>query len=137
MGCQVSTVIDTPEGIAFFRALARQGAARLKQPGIIKTIKTVYGFSGSPATVRAMLDEYIEGTLETRAWDEDRGQRAAAIVTEATRRAEEEYGDQYTKDTIDGNVQALFEGGSITEQEGNDACLLLFVAVVRQYAGRR
>ena len=35
----------------------------------------------------------------------------------------------------DSNVQAFFDSGSITEQEGNDACLLIFTEVVRQHAG--
>lgn len=130
-------MIDTPEGIAFFRALALQGRARLRVRGAIADLKRIYGYTGSPASVRQMHDEYVEALVEIRGWSSERGTRAQDIAQEAIRRAEEEHGDTYTKATLDSNVQAFFESGSITEDEGNDACLLIFVAVIDANAARK
>lgn len=134
----MSIMIDTPEGIAFFRALSRKGAASLGMPGIIKVLREVYGYPGNPAAVKAMHNEYIESTLETRKWDPEYAERIQGIAQEALRRAEEENGESpRLKEIADANVQAFFESGSITETEGNDACTLIFVEVVRQRAGNR
>jgi hypothetical protein len=133
-----SIIIDTPDGIAFLRALSRRGALKLGQPGVLAIVRDVYGLPGNKREVLAMLDEYIEGTLEVRGWDEARALKAQETAQEAMRRAEEEHGnDPRLKDIADSNVQAFFEAGSITEQEGNDACLLLFVEVIRQRAHNR
>lgn len=137
----MSIIIDTPEGIRFAKAAARAGALRLELQGmerrgrtVYSIVKQCYGFAGSRQTVSAMLDEYVKGKLQTRAWPPAYFDRIAAIAKEAERRAIEEYGeDGYSKDTIDSNVQALFEAGNISEQEGNDACLLIYVAVVEQF----
>lgn len=148
------TMIDTPDGIAFARAAARLGALKneiafreifdkpARRSGGGRTaysiIKDVYGLHGSPKNVLAQMEEYVEGTLAARAWPPEYQDRIVSIVNEATDRAVEEYGDtMQTKDPIDANVQAFFESGAITEQEGNDACLLIFTEVVRKYAGRR
>lgn len=154
----MSTMIDTPEGIAFFRALARQGAVKLGKPGIVKVLREVYGYPGGPKAVKQMHAEFVEGSLTIREWAPGYGQHIADIVNEATTRAAGgceacQRGDPdthaehvakgkaqpavYTKDVIDGNIQALFSAGAITEQEGNDACLLLFVEVIRRHAGSR
>jgi hypothetical protein len=133
----MSIVIDTPEGIAFARAAARLGALKLHQRGVYTIVKRVYGFTGGVKTVTAMLQEYVDGVLTVRAWEPAYSERIHGIAQEAIRRAEEEHGqDPRLKDIADANVQAFFESGSITEQEGNDACLLLYVEVVRQHAGR-
>lgn len=134
----MSIIIDTPDGIAFFRALSRQGAAKLGRPGIVKVLRTVYGYPGSPAAVKAMHDEYIEGTLTIRGWSSERSERAQSIAQEALTRAEEEHeNDPNLKVYADSNVQALYDAGAITSDEGDDACLLLFVEVIRQKAGSR
>lgn len=145
------TMIDTPEGIAFARAAARKGALaneiafdeifgkgqrHARGQTAYSIVKQVYGFTGSRESVLKELDDYIEGTLTIRAWPPEYQDRIVDIVNEATRRAIEEYGDTLTtKEPIDSNVQAFFESGSITEQEGNDACLLTWVEVVRKFAG--
>lgn len=147
------TMIDTPEGIAFARAAARLGALKneiafreifdkpARRSGGRQTaysiVKQVYGFHGNPKAVLSQMEEYVEGTLATREWPKEYADRIVSIVNDATDRAVQEYGDTMTtKDPIDANVQMLFEIGAITEQEGNDACLLIFIEVVRKYAGR-
>lgn len=134
----MSFVIDTPEGIAFVRAAARLAALKGHQRGVFTIVKRVYGFTGGVKTVTAMLQEYVDGVLTIRGWDPAYGERIRACAQEALDRAVEEHGenDPRLKDIADANVQAFFESGSITEQEGNDACLLLYVEVVRAHAGR-
>lgn len=140
----MSTVIDTPDGIAFYRAAARLAAldAEMRSGQPVKRgqtpysiIKQVYGFRGNREAVRAQLDEYIQSTLDIRRWSEARGLRAQSIATEAINRAEEEGAGERLQQVADSNVQALFDGAAITEQEGNDACQLIFTEVVRQHAG--
>lgn len=131
-------IIDTPDGIAFFRATARLGALKLGRRGVLAIVKQVYGFTGTAANVASMLQEYVDGVLEVRAWAPERGKRAQEIAQEAIRRVEEEHGaTPRLQQLADANVQAAFDAGTITEQEGNDACLLLYVEVVRQRAGSR
>lgn len=137
----MSIIIDTPEGIAFARAAARAGALHMELQGmkrrgrtVYSIVKQVYGFTGNRQTVSSMLDEYVEGTLQVRSWRPAYFDRIAAIAKEAERRVIEEKGrDGVTKDAIDSNVQAFFEAGNISEQEGNDACLLIYITVVKQF----
>lgn len=131
-------IIDTPDGIAFARAAARLGALKTKQRGVFTTVKDVYGFTGGVKQVTQMLQDYIDETLRIRHWEPAYAERIQGIAQEAIRRVEEEQGptprlQQYA----DGNVQAAFDAGDITEQQGNDACALIFTEVVRQHAGRR
>ncbi len=144
-------MIDTPEGIAFARAAARKGAlaneiaftkifdkpARRSGGGqtAYSIVKQVYGFHGSRESVLQELDNYVEGVLYTRQWAPEYAEKIVSIVNEATEMALEENPNITTKDPIDANIQAFFESGAITEQEGNDACLLLWIEVVRKYAG--
>jgi hypothetical protein len=130
-------MIDTPEGISFARAAARLGALKLHQPGVYTIVKRVYGFTGGVKQVTAMLQDYVDGTLTVRQWEGEYAERIRAIAQGALDRAEEERpGDVRNKDHADSVVQERFERGEITEQEGNDACLLIFVEVVRSHAGR-
>lgn len=140
------TMIDTPDGIAFFRAAARKGALDMEIKGLKRSggrqtayaiVKDVYGFHGSRKSVLDDLTTYVEGTLYIRRWSPEYSKRIVDIVDEATRRAIEEHGTITTKDPIDANIQAFFDAGSITAQEGDDACLLTFIEVVRKYAGGR
>ncbi len=128
------TVIDTPEGIAFFKAAARKGALQLGKPGVLAIVKQVYGFTGSGPAVLGMLTEYVEGTLEVREWSPKRAKRAQDIAQVAIAFAEEAGAGSHLQQFADHDVQSLFQQGAITEQEGNDACLLIFVEVVRQHA---
>jgi hypothetical protein len=133
----MSLIIDTPEGIAFARAAARLGALKLHRRGVYTIVRRVYGFTGGVKQVTAMLQDYVDGALTVRGWDPAYSERILSIAQEAFNITEEEHGaDPRLKDIADSNVQAFFESGNITEQEGNDACLLIFVEVVRQYAGR-
>ncbi len=136
----MTLMIDTPDGIAFARAAARLGALKLEANGMtrggrsaLSIVKEVYGLTGSRPEVTRQLDEYVEGTLTIRKWPEAYGQRMQAILNGII----DVLPAGYTKDDIDHEVQGGFARGFITEQEGNDACLLLFVDVVRTFAGRR
>ena len=63
------TVIDTPEGIAFYQLLARRGSLRLELRGIRRSsrgqtsysiAKQAYGLKGSRASVLAQLTAMID-----------------------------------------------------------------------------
>lgn len=63
------TVIDTPEGIAFFQLLARRGALQLEIKGIKRRgrsaysiCKEVYGLRGTRQAVLAKMDALVEAT---------------------------------------------------------------------------
>lgn len=134
-----SIIIEGKENIAFARAIARLGALKLGYPkGVLAIVKDVYGLRGQTKKVIADLQEYVDGTLAIREWSPEYAERIRAIAQEALDRAEEENpGDPMNKDRADNNVQAAFDAGDITEQEGNDACTLIYVEVVRAKAGTR
>lgn len=66
------TVIDTPEGIAFFQLLARRGALQLEIKGIKRRgrsaysiCKEVYGLRGTRQAVLAKMNALVEETKAT------------------------------------------------------------------------
>jgi hypothetical protein len=138
----MSVMIDTPEGIAFFRALSRNGLLKgeVREGRPMKRgqttysiVKEVYGLTGSRKAVSQQLDDYVQGVLTVRGWPEAYLNRLGAILNGII----DELPAGYTKDDIDHEVQGGFERGYLTEQEGNDACLLLFVDTVQKWAGDR
>lgn len=134
---RAALIFDTPEGIAFARAAARLGALKLGQRGVFTTVKRVYGFTGGVKNVTRMLEEYVEGILEIRGWDPARATAVRDICQHCINIAEEEHpGDPRLKEFVDAEIQNLFDIGAISEQQGNDATLLVYVEVVRQHAGR-
>lgn len=142
----MTIMIDTPEGIAFARAAARKGALSMEIHGLKRSggkqtaysiVKDVYGFHGNRQSVLAELTDYINASLLIRQWDSEYAEKIVGIVDWATERAIEEHGTLTTKDPIDANIQMLFERGDIDEIDGNNACLLTWVEVVRKYAGDR
>lgn len=141
----MSIMIDTPDGIAFARAAARNAALKMELQGLgrrgqsaYSIAKDVYGLTGNRRAVSEQLDEYVQGTLAIRGWDQARFEKAGSIIDEAQHVLLQRLTpEQFTKDAIDAEVQRMFASGAITEDEGNDACLLLFVTVVKQWAGQR
>lgn len=130
-------IFNTPEGVAFARAAARLGALKLGMRGVYTVVKKVYGFEGGVKKVTEQLQDYVDQSIVIRAWEPEYAQRVRAIAQEAVDVAEREHpGDPRLKEFIDAEVQAMFDAGAITEQEGNDACTLVFVEVVRLHAGR-
>ena len=61
------TMVDTPDGIAWFQLIARRSALRLEIAGMHRSgrsaysiCKSEYGLRGSRASVLAQLDDIIE-----------------------------------------------------------------------------
>lgn len=131
------TVFNTPEGIAFVKAAARLGALKLGKPGLLKIVKEVYGFDGGTKKVIGLLEDYVNQLIAIRAWSPEYAERIQAIGQAAIDAAELEHpGDRRLKVFVDAEVQYMYDCGAITEQEGNDACTLVYVEVVRRNAGR-
>jgi hypothetical protein len=71
----MTTVIDTPEGIAFFTLCSQIGAAKLELRGlkhssgrsVIAHCKRVYGLKGNRVSIVAQLEARREAILAARA----------------------------------------------------------------------
>jgi len=70
MGCDVSMMFDTPEGVAFVQMAARAGALKMEIAGFRRRgqsaysiCKQVYGLRGGREAVLRQMDELIEKAI--------------------------------------------------------------------------
>lgn len=139
----MSVMIDTPEGIAFAKAAARQGALSLEiKTGLKKRgqtaysiVKEVYGFRGSRQSVLEDLTEYIEAELRLRKLPDplfkaisDETQKLVDWLTERNRLDQREF------ETVIAQNEAA---GRLTHEQRQAMSDLFYVMIVRQNAAGR
>lgn len=95
------TVIDTPEGIAFYRTCSLKSALKLEIQGIrvrrnfsaYATIKREFGFKGTRLAVLHQLEEHVKGILMKRAQEEVEAVRAKTVELVRRERQEDFHSD--------------------------------------------
>ena len=136
----MSIMIDTPDGMAFAKALARKGALSMEIEGLTRSsgrqtaysiVKQVYGFRGNRSSVLADLTEYIEAELRIRKMaDED-----YAIVSKITEDLIASLGDRLSQPAFEAWIYRAERSGAISHDVRQGASDLFYVMIVRQNAG--
>lgn len=137
----MTIMVDTPEGIAFVKALSRKGALSLEINTPLRKrgqtaysiVKEVYGFRGSREAVLADLTEYIEAEIRLR----EMAEADYALVKDVTEKVIEKLGTKLTQQSFE---QFIYEGevkGALSHGARQGASDLFYVMIVRQNAAGR
>jgi len=136
------TMIDTPEGIAFFRALSRKSLleqeVRTGRPAkrgqtTYSIVKQVYGFRGTKESVLADLTEYIDAEQRLRELPEGVGKEVAARSQELVNNL----GSRLTQVSFEDTIAKAEATGAISHDFRQAMSDLFYVTIVRQNAGNQ
>ena len=137
----MSIVIDTPDGIAFAKAAARQGALSLEiKTGLKKRgqttysiVKEVYGFRGSRESVLEDLTEYVEAELRLRKIPDEVFERISKLTQELV----DKLGERLTQVTFEDAIARAERADAINHNTRQAMSDLFYVMIVRQNAEAR
>ena len=137
------TMIDTPEGIAFAKAIARKEALKfeVENPGFkakrgqtpYSIVKQVYGFRGTRESVLADLTEYVDAVFRLRELPEG----VSKEVSDRSQDVVNKLGSRLTQVTFEETIAIAEERGIISHDFRQAMSDLFYVTIVRQNAGNQ